>query len=804
MLLISCFALFGCGKEETPPSLIRWTEPAQIESLESEHLDLLEGKRFVFFDKPPYALFDLRSDWYPFYQPSELGKAEAAANLPPMTREFPAQAGRIQLAPHTGLAHVVAIDGPGRLAITCKGDFKPSSGLKAAIVDLKSLQSLPENPTHGALKKLITDFGRGTFPLQPSEDGAFASRLFTAYEENRALVLMVLVSHDQTAGLEWARIDYLSPWEEWLLARKETGIPHPAVASASFVEGTVRPSLLIPPRTSVKMKPFEIPPESRFCCALGVKGNFRHAVEVEMTGAEPGGETHEIFCRRLEPGPEEWFEIEQDLSGLAGRTMSFRFECAWAEQGVAKQSPPLVFCGAPILYSKVSAPHRERFNLVLISLDTLRADRLGCYGYESPVSPIMDALAAGSCFFERAYAHAPYTHASHASMFTALYPSAHGVQSGNDMLGVNLDLLAERLARQGWATASFNCGGLISHEFGFHRGFDLYCEIDPIGDQYTDGEPVNPNSFADGGRASLNRAFSWLESMQDRPFFLFLHTFMVHDYRPPMALAETFNSERPGGLELGLEIRSLMNMERFRTKGLSQAELRYLNNMYDATIRAADIMVGKVIDRLKALNLYDRTILVVTSDHGEEFLEHGSIGHSKSVFDESIRIPLIVRAPGLPAGVKVDSFVSHVDFLPTVLELLEVPCTGPIQGKSYLPLMRGRKESDYLVFAEVDLPKRSQRACIVMDGWKYIEGNTDADLKFPAADQAMLFNLYDDPGERNNRIEQNPREAKNLLNMLRTLQGKSLEVHESLGGDEGSTQKLSESLKQMLREQGYL
>jgi arylsulfatase A-like enzyme len=378
------------------------------------------------------------------------------------------------------------------------------------------------------------------------------------------------------------------------------------------------------------------------------------------------------------------------------------------------------------------------------------------------------------------------------------------LKANHDHLASEVDLLAEILACEGYATASFNNGGLVSHEFGFHRGFDLYCEIDPIGDWYLDNNMGKQNRSSNGTKGSLDRTLDWIEDHKKKRFFLFLHTFMIHDYMPPLDLAKTFNRGYTGGLEPGREAAHKLTQLNFKKEGLSRDALTFYINMYDATIRAADMMIGQLLKKLGETGLLDRTLLVITSDHGEEFLEHGGVRHTRTVYEELIRIPLIISIPGKKKGKCVDTMVNQVDIMPTLLELLDIEIPEKIQGRSLLSLINGKEEQDRWIIAQTYLPAQTFRACFIKNGWKYIKGSTDSTLLYPAPNPRELYLLTDDPEEMKNLMGINEREGLDLGKLMDGLEANFQKLNQILDKEKGEPDTISERLKETLRQQGYI
>lgn len=320
-------------------------------------------------------------------------------------------------------------------------------------------------------------------------------------------------------------------------------------------------------------------------------------------------------------------------------------------------------------------------NVILISIDTLRSDRLGCYGYDRPTSPSIDRFAARGVRFARAIAESSWTLPSHMSLMTGLHPTSHGVTTRDDNLGLGIPLLAEVLGKAGYRTFGFTAGGLVRRIWGFARGFEVY-EDDPR---------------RVGLHETLGRAKETLERLDERaPYFLFLHTYDVHcPYDPPERYEEMFqtlpNQDR---LNRGCQ-------EDFNHLELTADDFYYIANQYDAGIRAADDLLGEFLSWLETRKGLDRTIVVITSDHGEELGERGDVGHGFQLHIQTLRIPLIIVGPGLSPAV-VQRRVGLIDVMPTILDMVgvEAPFT---QGETLVPWMHGHvPEGERAVFSELD------------------------------------------------------------------------------------------------------
>lgn len=305
-------------------------------------------------------------------------------------------------------------------------------------------------------------------------------------------------------------------------------------------------------------------------------------------------------------------------------------------------------------------------NVLIISLDTLRADRLGCYGYDRPTSPALDAFAADATRFDRMYSESTWTLPTHMTLFTGLFPSSHGVVRPEHRLPEGITTLAEILQSEDYKTYAVTDGGYVDSHFGFGRGFDRYEERE--------------KEF----RSTLFLAKNFLATVRDdENFLLFLHTYDIHcPYDPPAEYAEMFRTRPP---EDHLEVTGKCGNPDFNSRDLTPGQVRFLSDQYDAGIRAVDDLLGDFLAYLEDEGWLEDTIVVITSDHGEQFWEHGRIGHGYSLYWETIQIPCIVRAPGVPPGV-VTGGTGLVDVMPTLLDLLGLSAPF-LQGESRVAAM---------------------------------------------------------------------------------------------------------------------
>jgi arylsulfatase A-like enzyme len=385
-------------------------------------------------------------------------------------------------------------------------------------------------------------------------------------------------------------------------------------------------------------------------------------------------------------------------------------------------------------------------NVLLIVVDTLRADHLSAYGYARDTSPALAELAKDGVRFDRAYAAAPWTKPSVASMFTGQYPHRHGLNFVLATLPASAQTLAERLSQAGFATAGVVSHGFIGPKNGFDQGFEVYDAHEAQGHSHVSTVGVTDRAL------KLLRKFA----EHERPFFLFVHYFDPHyEYRrhPQYGYAP----ESVGRLRGGEKILKLREMG----PSLSAAEVKFLESVYDEEIRFTDAGIGRLLAGLRQLGLEEDTLVVVTADHGEEFFGRGWLGHTRTLYEELIHVPLVVRVPGSGGhGSAVGVPVSLVSLAPTILDYLgiDAPDAG-FEGPSLRPLIDGsgnvdlppvRSEVRFIVLGpDSPLAEKAAIKQAVIDGrYKLIK-----DLR---AHTYELYDLERDPGERENLASSRP------------------------------------------------
>jgi arylsulfatase A-like enzyme len=409
---------------------------------------------------------------------------------------------------------------------------------------------------------------------------------------------------------------------------------------------------------------------------------------------------------------------------------------------------------ALLLVLALGCERNDARNLLLVSLDTVRRDHLPTYGYGRATAPRTDALAQRSVVFENAFAQHANTHPSHASMFTGLYPHVHGSMINGEILRREPWTLAQILGEGGFRTAAFVSGATMLAATGLDRGFADYDDA--------------VTGLRRPGRETARRAVEWLRALPaEERFFLVVHLFDAHGpYRPRAPHTDRFRAPDPGPV-----LDRIPHYQRLSDpEGRPEVHLNGYVDRYDATIRYQDDQVGLLLD---ALDL-DRSVVVILSDHGETLGErYHPLDHGARVFDEQIRIPLIVHAPGLEPR-RVQDLVQTVDLLPTLLELLHVPAPPDleVQGRSLVPLLQGQRIEPLSVFSSaVTLPKRYDRSYRLKPGRQLHALRTERWklIVYPGVeeDYVELYDLERDPGETRNRADAEPRIRDELHARLR-------------------------------------
>jgi arylsulfatase A-like enzyme len=383
----------------------------------------------------------------------------------------------------------------------------------------------------------------------------------------------------------------------------------------------------------------------------------------------------------------------------------------------------------------------EPYNVLLIGVDTLRPDHLGCYGYERPTSPNIDRLAAEGVLLEKTVSQCPWTLPSFATALTSLYPSQHGAGINMSTMRTSFPTLAEILRDSGYSTGAVINVSVLRPEFGVDRGFDHYDVAEP-----------NVRRTAD----EVTRiALDWIDLNRDKPFFAFVHYFDPHlSYAPPAPYDTLFDPGYRGRVGRSFERDDYLDLKSVLLEQTDQqtgADWNHIRALYDGEIAFTDEAIGKLLAGIADRGLTKSTLVVFLGDHGEEFSEHDGFGHGHTLFREVINVPLIFRLPGRLAGrARVERQVRLVDVVPTVLDLLGIEADAHFEGVSLAPLLTqaGRLERPgqsllppEVAFSE-GLQRGTERKGLSAYPWKFVYDMKTGD--------EVLYDLRQDPAESAN------------------------------------------------------
>jgi len=406
------------------------------------------------------------------------------------------------------------------------------------------------------------------------------------------------------------------------------------------------------------------------------------------------------------------------------------------------------------LLPALAAAAADQPSVILITLDTVRADRMGFLGSKLGLTPQLDALASQSVVFEHAYSQAPITPVSHATILTGTFPQYHGIRNFGDRLPPSVPFLPEILHAQGYQTGAFVGSIILDPKNGFASGFERGFDVYNAGFHRQKTGERREASMQRRGEVTLGFVLEWLGQQKGKPFFLWFHLWDAHDpYNPP---------------------------EPFRS--------RFPNAPYNGGVAYVDATVGKLLDYLRNQGLYDNALIAVAADHGESLGDHGELTHSIFLYDATIHVPLLLKLPGNRFnGQRVNAAASLVDLAPTLLEALGQTPPEAMQGRSLLPLIGNPHPGNRPSFATGDHSERSF-------GWSALVSLRIGNQLYVRAPSPELYDLASDPGEKINLYPGNRAAAVRLAiqldNFLKRISTGAPQALQD-GLDEKSREKLS-------------
>ncbi|MBW2149154.1 MAG: sulfatase [Deltaproteobacteria bacterium] len=592
------------------------------------------------------------------------------------------------------------------------------------------------------------------------------------------------------------------------------------IISGSDVEDVAavsRPAFIAPAGSRFEF-PLELSHPSLLTFGIGLKDIFRpmikdaqllerlrpgpvaFEVSLRSDGLEPDGKI--LFQREIHPDPENPEKMEfvrLDLSPWSGRTVDliFRAEKIDGNNDPEKETEAIHagYWANPIIEDRIRS-RSSRPNVILLVIDALRSDHLGCYGYQRPTSPAIDALAAGGVRFETAFCQSTWTASSIASLFTSSYPSQHGRLAEYPVTPIpnGLTTLAEHLRKAGYHTAAFATNPHLNSDTGFHRGFDEHTLLN---------DWQNPT----------DKMIQWIRQHENGPFFVYGHYMEPHSLYTPHEEYDFLPGYQGRILNDPVtfcDLKIYEPWEPFQLKvNVTPGELEKMIALYDGEIRYVDETVSRLISEIRSREeLARKTLVIVTADHGEEFADHGWYFHGYTLFRELIDVPLIFSFPGfMPEGKTISTRVQLIDVMPTILDIAGIEAPRDLAGKSLLRLIRGDKKAKRMFenrpsFSETAF-RSPYKATMIKGRYKVIwEEGTG---------RIHLFDLEQDPGgERDLAVTMRPQSEK-LVKELKSWVRNSRMKHKRLmaasrasKGSKAHRPKVSKRILQRLKSLGYL
>ena len=558
------------------------------------------------------------------------------------------------------------------------------------------------------------------------------------------------------------------------------------------VNAAYRRAIVAPPPSELRFR-VRVPSQAALRFGVGIEpaeGRGRDSAGVRFVVSVDRGQA---FSRTLNPAARRrdrrWFDERLDLGSLAGREVEIALRTEAVGTGPLAGTPG--WSHPRLVHERwldrqpasASAP-----NVLLLLVDTLRADRLGCYGANPTLTPTLDRLAETGTVFENAIAQAPWTLPSVATIFTGLHVRSHGVAGvlpdgakSSDVdpgfLSDRLPTLAERAQEAGITTVGVSANPLIARGTNLARGFETFVEFG------WDKKIRNWPAAAEINETLLR----WLRENRRGRFFAYVHYMDVHDpYTPPAGVRPPPPPSARKAVIAGDVESVTQKLDGTGGVVLTEAEVAYLRALYDAEVRAWDVDLARLLDGLSALGLLDSTVVVVTADHGEEFREHGRLKHGAHLYDELLRVPLVIHGPGISTR-RIAQQAQGIDLFPTVAGLLGFPAPPGLPGLDVFALSKDRPVFSETRFGNTPPGSPTELISVRTSGWKLIYA--------PALGYSELYDLARDPGERVDR-SRIAAEGNALAELLSGWSASAPPPPRSVGHDP--------SLREKLRALGYV
>jgi len=442
-------------------------------------------------------------------------------------------------------------------------------------------------------------------------------------------------------------------------------------------------------------------------------------------------------------------------------------------------------------------PARPRRNVVLISLDSLRADHVGAYGYKRDTSPNFDRFAREGVLFRNAISTSSWTLPTHLTMFTGRSQVSHGVVVDTRVLSKAIPTLGEIFHEAGYATAGFVSGPYVGGHYGYARGMDTYIDLSA---QWGKGAEARAAILSPEINA---KALAWLDQERTQPFFLFLHYFDIHyDFVPPAPYDTMFDPDYTGTMDG----RMFIERDDVNPK-MDPRDLDHIKALYDGEIRFTDEHVGRILDRLRAKGVLDSTVVMIVSDHGDEFFEHGNKGHHRTVYDEVLHIPFALRLPpdAGHAGKAVDAQVTLLDVFPTLLDAAGFTPPAGAEGESLVGWLNGKAPARDAIYSDfydkrgfnLQVARRTPAAKTIQHFNR---------ITHPKRGSLEYYDLATDAAESDNRADQHPAELAVSVSAMTGWLEQQWRAHRHLEGGAGGNAsiEIDEETQKRLESLGYV
>ena len=483
------------------------------------------------------------------------------------------------------------------------------------------------------------------------------------------------------------------------------------------IDGTARRSVVVERPTTLTWYA-QVPANGSLGFGVGVEGENVGDAAVKAFVTPEGGDAQQVFSATVGG---EWRDEVVSLERWAGKIVRIDLRAEGEGAGRVAWSSAAILVEPPEEADEAEPAQ----NVVVLLIDTTRASKLRAFNPESRVqTPVLDRIAQAGTVFTRAQSPENWTKPSCASILTGLWPATHGAKTSEARLPDGALMLSEHLDANGFATASFIANGYVSDRFGFDQGWDHYTNF------IREGKDTDASSV-------FSEAGDWIEQNKDGRFFVYIQTIDPHvPYDPPAEYLRMYDDREYSGQVQPRMTPELLEQAKRDEITFDASDVRRLEALHDGEISQHDFEMGRFIERMRELGVWENTLFVVTSDHGEEFDEHGSWGHGHSVYQELLNVPLVFHMPGtVPGGARVADAVSTVDIPGTVLAYAGVSPMPADEGVDLRPYMRGERGARPAVAFSDFL---DDRRVIVAGEWKLILNGINA----------TFFHLGSDPGEQ--------------------------------------------------------